>query len=189
MNQLGRLGTGGCRVKAIGLVILTGWMSLCLLASEVSLNHQAPSPPRTLTVAEALRDPKKFARARVALRGRLVLGKEIAYFEDGSACSGRGAVPCKLAISLEGCVVTNGADEKSGCGAVVSALAAQLRQTSGAPSSVAIEGVVITGLLSTKRRDVTYDKSMKSLPRVGFGHLGIFPGEILATSLEFAPER
>jgi len=163
--------------------------SLYSPASGVPLKYPAPSPPRTLSVAEALRDPKKFDRARVRLRGRLVLGQEIAYFEDGSACSGRSAVPCKLAISLEGCVVTKGAYEKRECAAVVSALAAQLRQDSGAPSSVAIEGVVIIGQLSTKRRDVTYDKLMKSLPRVGFGHLGIFPGEVLATSLEFAPER
>jgi len=134
-----------------------------------------------IEIGTLVRKAEKMDGRRAELAGVLVLGFETSFLRPANGC-GSVTPNCSIWVRFGDCVISKGKYATEPCTRAVAELA-QMHQHSDRSEKATLK-VVLRGVLHTVRKDVTYDSSVPRSVRVGFGHLGAYPAEIVASEME-----
>jgi hypothetical protein len=143
----------------------------------------AQSKVRHLPVAQIVKEGHKLDKAIVEIRGDIRLSNELSSIGDSSKCEKPNEQPCKLSFAIDNCKVSGKKYSNVECSEAVDALRKQFGFPRAEHQYVVIKGVVVVGILSTERGDLTSNPRAPGMPRYGFGQFGIFPAELSAKEI------
>jgi hypothetical protein len=118
----------------------------------------------------------------VKVHGDVFQSREIGAFGDRSMCTSAKKQPCKISFALGKCRISGKRYAGLNCLDGLRRLEDSFSFPFDRHASIVIKDVRIEGILSTVREDLT--PAEPGLPRIGFGHLGIFPAELSATKID-----
>ena len=140
------------------------------------------------TIESILKRGRKSDGMRVEVQGTTTSGFETSTIRDASTCKGLNVAHCSIWLKFGSCAVLRGVQPERLCGQPLERVLEQHAEKSDL-RQIVIHHVVVRGIVSTVRKDITYDKSVPRSARVGFGHLGAYPAQIEVEELQFQDAR
>jgi hypothetical protein len=158
----------------------SAWISILvtvLLGCFASAQTARPHYVRT-TVEQIIKAGKRMDGKHVEVVGSISAGFETDAFRDASRCDGMKVSACTAWLKYDGCAVVRDPDPKKLCNTELARAYREHGIATGSHSLI-MSNVIVRGIASTIRHDVTYDKSVPDSARRGnFGHLGGYPAQI-----------
>ena len=171
--------------------VIGSWLLLALILPGFQLSGEQAAPKyRRTTIESILKAGKRIDGARVELRGKIMAGAETNAFGDASSCKHLKVRTCAVSLNWADCTRVVGADPEMQCdGRIIERLWREQHPNEELPRLdfrrlLVVDRVIVRGVVSTVRKDITYGKSMPKSARVGFGHLGGFPAQLQLEELE-----